>query len=405
MPSWHAIPGVWTPVRGYSELLAFLGQERFGLVEDAGEPGAGPGNLVVFAYDWRLSNRHSAERLRARVEACLERWRASELSRADAQLVFICHSMGGLAARWYIERLGGAEVTRVLVTLGTPHRGAVKALEQLVSGVRKGPGPLKADLTSFARSLPSSYQLLPEYACIETGAGGLCKTTEVDLPHLDRERVADGMRFHDELDATPPGSYPLAPVIGIRQPTWTTVAIEGETAVPCGRIGDADEGGDGTVPRLAARPKSMSDRDLAIRGVGEGHGVLAGHRSVTDQLEFVLTAKEVTYKDIAEHVHAADGERVIGVATPDLHEAGEDVAVEVAFAEQRVLQVVAVDEHAREVASELVRYGGETDMSGRWVGSAVLRGVPPGGYTICARAPDDPHGIGVAPVHTTTLVI
>jgi triacylglycerol esterase/lipase EstA (alpha/beta hydrolase family) len=127
---------------------------------------------VVFAYDWRLSNRHSAERLRVRVEECLERWRASDPSRADARLVFICHSMGGLVARWYIERLGGAEVTRVLVTLGTPHRGAAKALEQLADGVRKGPAPLKVDLTAFARSLPSSYQLLPEYACIETAAEG-----------------------------------------------------------------------------------------------------------------------------------------------------------------------------------------------------------------------------------------
>jgi hypothetical protein len=213
------------------------------------------------------------------------------------------------------------------------------------------------------------------------------------------------MRFHDELDATAPGLYPLAPVVGIRQPTWTTVAIEGETAVPSARIGDADEGGDGTVPRLAARPKSMDERDLAIRGVGEGHGVLAGHRSVTDQLELVLTAQKVTYRDITEHVGGVDGERVIGVATPDLHEAGEEVDVEVAFADKRVLQVVAIDEHGHEVASELVRYGGETDSSGRWLGSAVLQGLQPGGYTICARAPDDPHGLGVAPVHTTTLVI
>ena len=55
--------------------------------------------------------------------------------------------------------------------MGTPHRGALNSLEQLVNGVRKGPGPFRVDLTEFARSLPAAYQLLPEYACLESGAG------------------------------------------------------------------------------------------------------------------------------------------------------------------------------------------------------------------------------------------
>ena len=115
----------------------------------------------MFAYDWRLSNRWTAELLKERVESALTRWRESAPERSDAKVVFVCHSMGGLVARWYLDVLGGAEIARALVTLGTPHRGALKALEQLVNGVRKGPGPLKVDLTGFARSLPSSYELLP----------------------------------------------------------------------------------------------------------------------------------------------------------------------------------------------------------------------------------------------------
>src|SRR5262249_1730718 len=43
--------------------------------------------------------------------------------------------MGGLVARWYLEHRGGAAITRKLSTLGTPYRGAAKALEQLVNGV------------------------------------------------------------------------------------------------------------------------------------------------------------------------------------------------------------------------------------------------------------------------------
>ena len=84
-----------------------------------------PANLIAFPYDWRLSNRYNGEQLRRVVDPALERWRAQGGRYADAELPSICHSMGGLIARWYLDRLGGAEVTRKLITLGTPHRGKV----------------------------------------------------------------------------------------------------------------------------------------------------------------------------------------------------------------------------------------------------------------------------------------
>ena len=149
-------------------------------------------------------------------------------------MVFICHSMGGLVARWYIQREGGAEITRKLITLGTPHRGAVSSLEQLVNGVRKGPGPFGLDLTEFARSLPSTHQLLPEYACLES-AGGLAKTTEMALPELSAGMVADGMRFHQELDdeANPSWGrvFDLHPIQGQNQQTVTTARLSGGRVV------------------------------------------------------------------------------------------------------------------------------------------------------------------------------
>jgi triacylglycerol esterase/lipase EstA (alpha/beta hydrolase family) len=42
------------------------------------------------------------------------------------QVILIGHSMGGLVARAYLRRFGGARVAR-LVTLGTPHHGSVLA--------------------------------------------------------------------------------------------------------------------------------------------------------------------------------------------------------------------------------------------------------------------------------------
>ena len=151
MPDLHMLPGIWTPVDGYSGLLRWL-EQRFTLTRyDAARPEE-PANLVAFAYDWRLSNRYNAQRLKDTVEPVLDRWRAAQHHWREAQgdddtkLVFLCHSMGGLLARYYLEVLGGVEITRRLLTMGTPYRGAASALLQLVNGARKGdraaaPGP------------------------------------------------------------------------------------------------------------------------------------------------------------------------------------------------------------------------------------------------------------------------
>lgn len=189
---------------------------------------------MLFPYDWRLSNRYNGRRLQEVAGTALERWQSQGGRFADAKLILIAHSMGGLVARWYLDRLGGAAVTRKLITLGTPHRGALKALEQLVNGVRKGPGPFKANLTSFAASLPSLHQLLPEYACIDE-QGGLRKTTELTVPNLTTVMVRDAMTFHDEIDAgrkaTGANSYELHPICGFKQATWTSARITGDRLV------------------------------------------------------------------------------------------------------------------------------------------------------------------------------
>lgn len=264
--------------------------------------------------------------------------------------------------------------------------------------MRKGPGALKLDLTRFARSLPSSYELLPEYGCVRSSTGELMKTTEVQLGVLDSARVADGMRFHEQLDSCDTPAYPLVPIVGINQPTPTTVELLDDRAITHTVLDGADRGGDGTVPRLAARPRAMAGTDPVIRGVGEGHGLLVAHRSVTDQLDYLLTAEKTIYA-------AAASPDAIGVFVPDLHDAGDPITVEVSHPSQRTLEVLAIDEAGKESAWARVRYRGETDGAGRQVGHATLERVSPGGHTIVVRAPSDQRGASVAPVGSMTLVL
>jgi Lecithin:cholesterol acyltransferase len=417
MGGFHVIPGVWSPIVGYEPLLGFLKRPRFGLVaDDPDDADAPPGNLILFPYDWRLSNRFNAGVLKERVETALERWQNSAPERSDAKVVFICHSMGGLLVRWYLHALRGADITRALVTLGTPYRGVLNALDQLVNGVRKGIGPLERDLSSFARSLPSVYQLLPEYACVKPEHGDLRKTTEVRLPSLEESYVADAMRFHNDLDrATAKRNLPyeLVPVVGIDQPTWTTAEIVGDRVVPKRTIQEEDLGGDGTVPRLAARPKNLGERDASIRGFVEGHGALTANQGILDGLNFILTAQPIILRletyyqpnqmavSPRDREPASDEERQIGMSVEELHALGEPVVATISCPVSRTLEVALFDEQGYQLTVEPAQFGGGRDEGGRLRATASFGALSPGGYVLEVRAPDDPE---FASVRTTTLV-
>jgi hypothetical protein len=204
-------------------------------------------------------------------------------------------------ARWYIEKCGGAEVTRKLITMGTPWRGATDALEQLVNGVKKGIGPLSIDLTAFSRSMPSLYQLLPEYACISNG-GGYAKTTEVGLPNLATQMLSDAMTFHTDLQAAESARSASRDmthmIVGIRQPTQTTVSLQGGRAVTSQAFGGDNDFGDGTVTLTGAVGLGESlDTNIVVR-VPDQHTNLQCNQFVLDQVQEILTAKPVRRREL-----------------------------------------------------------------------------------------------------------
>lgn len=330
----HVIPGIWSVSIGYERQLRWF-RDTFDVVDHDDDP-ARPRNFLRFPYDWRLSNRASARALQSRVEPMLERFR-SQPGRADAKLVFVAHSMGGLVARYYTDVLGGHELTRKVITLGTPHRGAANALESLVNGISKGFGPMKIDLTDLARSLPGLYQLLPEYACIES-RDGLLKTTEVALPELSTGHVADAMRFHDQLRAGAEqygDVFAVHPLLARTQPTATTARLVGGRVQLVPTIENRDEGGDGTVPRLSASPYGVLGSSPTIRYVMDQHGALPANEPTLVELEGVLTGSDVV---------ARGAEVEIGVSCDEIVRAGEPFDVAVAAEPDLVIDVVVADD-------------------------------------------------------------
>jgi hypothetical protein len=228
----------------------------------------------------------------------LEKWR-SVPANAAARLVLIGHSMGGLISRYFLECLGGWREARTLITLGTPHSGSLNAVDFLVNGMKKGVGPLGVDLSPMLRSMPSLYQLLPNYACVDTSAGleGVADAAAKKLlPNVDEKRARDALKFHKEIrDAQDANArdaryheYTLRPVVGIEQPTLQSVRCRNSQVELLRSLSGDDEGGDGTVPRIAAVPYELFDRKIEIYAA-EKHGSLQNLDAALQNIEGILT--------------------------------------------------------------------------------------------------------------------
>lgn len=243
-------------------------------------------NYFPFPYDWRLDNRINAERLARNADRWLTEWRTSS-GAADARLVLIGHSMGGLVARHFLECREGWKQTRALITLGTPHQGALNAVDFLVNGMKKGIGPVGLDLSPLLRSYPSVYQLLPIYRCIDGGNGDMLHVADAAdkglLPHVKADWARAARAFHQEIEEAQKSNaqqsdyredgYKLVPLVGIEQPTLQSAIVNGSTVTLMRSFQGNDDGGDGTVPRVSATPIELEKQEREIFAA-EMHGSL-----------------------------------------------------------------------------------------------------------------------------------
>lgn len=274
MPDYHIVPGLDWRIDGYGRFAKAL-REHLGV-----QPGE---NYFEFPYDWRRDNRVAARELALLAPQWLKAWR-SKSGNDHAKLVLICHSMGGIVARLYLEQFDGFKDTRLLVTFGTPFSGSVKALEFLANGFKKGWGPFTVDLSEMLRSFTSVYQLLPSYRCLQGNDGKWLNLDEVhwDGTNIDGVRLQDALELHRGLrqvvntrlnaDA---GHYDVRPVIGNFQRTrWAAARTADGTITSLYSRGADEEGGDGTVAMVSAcPPEFLPDYEQAMFA-SQKHGSL-----------------------------------------------------------------------------------------------------------------------------------
>ncbi len=81
-------------------------------------------DVCFFSYDWRMSNKKSAEKLESYIN-----------EKNYSSVTLVCHSMGGLVASEYLSRsTENQEKVNKLITMGTPYLGSPKALYVMETG-------------------------------------------------------------------------------------------------------------------------------------------------------------------------------------------------------------------------------------------------------------------------------
>ncbi|QAS80840.1 hypothetical protein CO657_22605 (plasmid) [Rhizobium acidisoli] len=281
------VPGLWK-IGGYSivsqNLVANLALEK-------------NVNYFEFPYDWRRDNRVSARKLARFCREKLSSWRQKS-GNEKAKITLVAHSMGGLVSRYFIECLEGWKETRMLISLGTPYRGSLNAVDGICNGLKKSVGGVTlADGSRAFRSFQSLYQLLPIYPVVNDGGGPLKRVYEVELPNMDLQRAIEARKFHDEiLDAYAANlrdtvyvsqQVRIVPIVGIDQPTFQSARLKVDGRVELLHAYEGrDMRGDGTVPRVSA----IHDDNASAAGVyfANTHAVLPNAETAMTHLKGVI---------------------------------------------------------------------------------------------------------------------
>lgn len=341
-------------VDGYNRLSNQISENFQGIVEGDiyNDPEEKAANFYHFPYDWRRDNRANANILKRLLDKRLKRWREAS-GHQDAKVILLAHSMGGLVSRYYLEVLGGWQVSKALFTFGTPYRGAIGALDLLSNGMKKGGFDIGAflELNTVIPTLTSAYQLLPRYRALQVG-DDFYRVSQSPEPiqGISLEKAAGALAFHDEIDdaadanqnnAAYRDAFVTCPIVGVLQPTMQSAQLSNgkisiSEALPAWlsdrtHLGD----GDGTVPQVSAFPVQMNDVEAlaTIDYIAEGHGALQIQPNVLlNLLKGIQGAQSASTIDVRGAVKSVSrgtrsGIKGIGLTMEDLFLAEEPIAL------------------------------------------------------------------------------
>lgn len=233
-------------------------------------------DFFEFAYDWRQDVRISARQLGELVEALP----------VNQPVVIIAHSLGTMVSRYYIERLGGKNRIQRVILMGGPHRGVPKAMTSMLSGPDLLPfGLMGEKMRQIIMTFPSSYQILPVYACAADQSGREINFMKEDgwLAESYRPLLQMGRDFRRELGSET--SIPAISIFGYGLKTVSSFVLQLQEQGLLNKLNINHENrGDSTVPQTSA----MLD-GTEIHPVRQYHGSLFVDQDVKMRLKVELT--------------------------------------------------------------------------------------------------------------------
>jgi pimeloyl-ACP methyl ester carboxylesterase len=281
-------------------------------------------HTYMFTYDWRKDNRYSAEKLAEFVELVLRKVQTNfrenppsdNLSFPD-RVSLVGHSMGGLVIKWYVSRILEDQADNKIdkiVTIATPYRGSLKAVEALLPGARNFFG-LEAQkaMRRASRTLPGVYQLLPSW---EKAVVNKYSSEPVDIFNKDawqknlieklekrygkdffQEMLNDARSFTDDINKEykPEIEQRFYYVYGVGSETWKEVKVDPERG---NRFefdkAVEDKEGDGTVhteSSVVNAAERFKDTKKPIE-LGGQHAEMPNHGAVQDYIVSLFSKSE-----------------------------------------------------------------------------------------------------------------
>lgn len=368
-----------------------------------------------FPYDWRASNRWAAEALDAFVRPKLHEWQKGH-GGPSAKVWLVCHSMGGLVARYFLEQLGGVDITRRLITISTPHRGAPKALNALVNGMSFG----LLNFSTVIRSFASTYELLPQAAVVKVNSGGgeaLVRVADFfgmgdllplpngvppltvpsgleRLPNIDTARLRDALVFHKairepvirRMNSGVASPYEITCLFNRRQKTpqsatWVNGELQMSDETPLG-VPEGEKPlfyqGDGTVPGPSAIPIEWRTAEKAL-ALDEKHVAMPSSHVLTDIVQNLANPL-----DAHEYMGLPDPNGSLGLTVPPLVMAGDafEIELDALSTAQVTISATSIQAPGVQALSERVKIGDQEPVRLAFTLSK------PGTYQVTARSSD-----------------
>jgi hypothetical protein len=274
----------------YDEWIkAFEAISRDGRTLFKENPASGTKTLYVVPYDWRLDLRTTAKVLADALDGILTRT-------PDADLKLVCHSMGGVLARYYLEsgqfdaRPAFGRIS-LFVTLGTPHHGAPVAYAGAV-GLHKTTFLSVEQTRRLAGDAryPSLYQLFPSttHSFIwDARPANALRNYAADEPAIVAKYAltAASLQAWRDVRAGLTGKRPANAryffIVGSRQTTPVRFMWDGARLAPI----ELDDAGDGTVSLPGAMDEAMQS-EL----VGKSHATLIDTKTTRQTLAALFGA-------------------------------------------------------------------------------------------------------------------